>query len=71
MQTTIADFIISNPANINAEILGNPGPVLARQEFEARITYDTLIEQTDPTLVYAANNSIIAWYDKDAMVGFI
>ena len=71
MQTTIADFVLSNPANINAEILGTSDPALAKQAFEGRITFDTLVEDAEPTMVYVNNNLIIAWYEKDAMVGFI
>jgi hypothetical protein len=68
---TIAEFVLSNPANINAETLGTGDPTLAKQEFEARITYDNIITEADPTMVYINNNTIIAWYEKDAMVGFI
>jgi hypothetical protein len=68
---TIAEFVLSNPANINAETLGTSDPTLAKQEFEARITYDNIITEADPTMVYINNNTIIAWYEKDAMVGFI
>ena len=68
---TIAEFVLSNPANINAETLGTSDPTLSKQEFEARITYDNIITEADPTMVYINNNTIIAWYEKDAMVGFI
>jgi hypothetical protein len=71
MQTTIADFVLSNPANINAEILGTSDPALAKQAFEGRITFDDILTDADPTMIYIKNNSIIAWYEKDAMVGFI
>ena len=71
MQTTIADFVLSNPANINAEILGTSDPALAKQAFEGRITFDDIIVDADPTMIYIKNNLIIAWYEKDAMVGFI
>jgi hypothetical protein len=71
MQTTIADFVLSNPANINAEILGTSDPTLAKQAFEGRITFDVLVEDAEPTMIYVNNNLIIAWYEKDAMVGFI
>ena len=71
MQTTIADFVLSNPTNINAEILGTSDPALAKQAFEGRITFDDILTDADPTMIYIKNNSIIAWYEKDAMVGFI
>jgi hypothetical protein len=71
MQTTIADFVISNPANITAENLGSSDPTLARQAFQSRVTYDSIESAATPTLVYIKNNQIIAWYEKDAMVGFI
>jgi hypothetical protein len=71
MQTTIADFVLSNPANINAETLGTSDPTLAKQAFEGRITFDTLVEDAEPTMIYVNNNTIIAWYEKNAMVGFI
>lgn len=68
---TIAEFVLSNPANIVAENLGTSDPTLAKQAFEARITFDNIITEADPTLVYINNNTIIAWYEKNAMVGFI
>jgi len=71
MQTTIADFVLSNPANITAEILGTSDPALAKQAFEGRITFDDITTDADPTMIYIKNSSIIAWYEKDAMVGFI
>jgi hypothetical protein len=71
MQTTIADFVLSNPTNINAEILGTSDPALAKQAFEGRITFDDILTDADPTMIYIKNNLIIAWYEKDAMVGFI
>jgi hypothetical protein len=71
MQTTIADFVLSNPANINAEILGTSDPTLAKQAFEGRITFDSVVTDADPTMIYIKDNLIIAWYEKDAMVGFI
>jgi hypothetical protein len=61
MQTTIADFVLSNPANINAEILGTSDPTLAKQAFEGRITFDVLVEDAEPTMIYVNNNTIIAW----------
>ena len=71
MQTTIADFVLSNPVNITAETLGTSDPVLAKQAFEGRITFDDITTDADPTMIYIKNNLIIAWYEKDAMVGFI
>jgi hypothetical protein len=71
MQTTIADFVLSNPANINAEILGTSDPTLAKQAFEGRIAFDDIKTDTDPTLIYIKDNLIIAWYEKNAMLGFI
>ena len=71
MQTTIADFVLSNPANINAEILGTSDPTLAKQAFEGRITFDSVVTDADPTMIYIKDNLIIAWYEKDAMVGYI
>jgi hypothetical protein len=71
MQTTIADFVLSNPANINAAILGTSDPTLAKQAFEGRITFDSVVTDADPTMIYIKDNLIIAWYEKDAMVGFI
>ena len=71
MQTTIADFVLSNPANITAEILGTSDPTLAKQAFEGRITFDDITTDADPTMIYIKNNLIIAWYEEDAMVGFI
>lgn len=71
MQTTIADFVISNPANITVENLGTSDPTLARQAFQSRVTYDSIESAATPTLVYIKNNQIVAWYEKDAMVGFI
>ena len=71
MQTTIANFVISNPANITAEILGTSDPALALQEFQGRITYDEILTITEPTLIYKINNTAIAWYDKNAMIGHL
>jgi len=71
MQTTIADFVLSNPANITAETLGTSDPALAKQAFEGRITFDDIIADADPTMIYIKNSLIIAWYEKNAMVGFI
>lgn len=68
---TIAEFVISNPANITVENLGTSDPTLARQAFESRVTYDSIESAAAPTLVYIKNNKIIAWYEQDAMVGFI
>jgi hypothetical protein len=71
MQTTIADFVLSNPANINAAILGTSDTALAKQAFEGRITFDSVVTDADPTMIYIKDNLIIAWYEKDAMVGYI
>jgi len=71
MQTTIADFVLSNPANINAAILGTSDTTLAKQAFEGRITFDSVVTDADPTMIYIKDNLIIAWYEKDAMVGYI
>jgi hypothetical protein len=71
MQTTIADFVLSNPANINAAILGTSDNALAKQAFEGRITFDSVVTDADPTMIYIKDNLIIAWYEKDAMVGYI
>jgi hypothetical protein len=71
MQTTIADFVLSNPSNINATILGTSDPTFAKQAFEGRITFDSVVTDADPTMIYIKDNLIIAWYEKDAMVGYI
>ena len=71
MQTTIADFVLSNPSNINAAILGTSDLTLAKQAFEGRITFDSVVTDADPTMIYIKDNLIIAWYEKDAMVGYI
>lgn len=70
MQTTIADFVISNPANIDAENLGSSDPTLARQAFQSRITYDGIIEDASPTLVYVKNNEAIAWFETNSLKGY-
>lgn len=70
MQTTIADYVLSNPGNINNEDLGTNDPALAKAAFESGLDFDTREDAADPTVVYIKNNLIVAWYDKNAMVGF-
>lgn len=70
MQTTIADYVLSNPGNINNEDLGTNDPTEAKAAFESGLDFDTIEDAADPTVVYIKNNIIVAWYDRNAMVGF-
>lgn len=70
MQTTIADYVLSNPGNINNEDLGTNDSTEAKAAFESGLDFDTIEDAADPTVVYIKNNLIVAWYDKNAMVGF-
>lgn len=60
MQTTIANFVLSNPSNSE----------LSKEEFESSIDYDEVITATSPTLVYVKNSNIIAWYEIQSNTGF-
>ena len=60
MQTTIANFVLSNPSNSD----------LSKEEFESSIDYDEVITVTSPTLVYVKNSNIIAWYEIQSNIGF-
>lgn len=60
MQTTIADFVLSNPANQDVD----------KTTFETGLDFDSIIDDAEPTLVYVKNNIAIAWYERNAMVGF-
>ena len=60
MQTTIANFVLSNPSNSD----------LSKEEFESSIDYDEVITVTSPTLVYVKNSNIIAWYEIQSNTGF-
>jgi hypothetical protein len=60
MQTTIADFVLSNPANQDVD----------KTTFETGLDFDSIITDAEPTLVYVKNNIAIAWYEQNAMVGF-
>jgi hypothetical protein len=70
MQTTIADYVLSNPSNINNEDLGTNDPAAAKAAFEVGLDFDTTEDAADPTVVYIKNENIVAWYDRNAMVGF-
>lgn len=70
MQTTIADYVLSNPSNINNQDQAIADLTEARVQFEYELDFDTREDAADPTLVYIKNNLIVAWYDKNAMVGF-
>ena len=70
MQTTIADYVLSNPGNINNEDLGTNDLTEAKAAFESGLDFDTIEDAGDPTVVYIKNNIIVAWYDRNAMVGF-
>ena len=70
MQTTIADYVLSNPGNINNEDLGTNDLTEAKAAFESGLDFDTIEDAADPTVVYIKNNIIVAWYDRNAMVGF-
>lgn len=60
MQTTIADFVLSNPANQDVNKI----------TFETGLDFDNIVDDAEPTLVYVKNNIAIAWYETNAMVGF-
>jgi hypothetical protein len=60
MQTTIADYVLSNPANSDMD----------KTTFETDLIFDTILDDADPTLIYLSNNIAIAWYEQIAMVGF-
>lgn len=70
MQTTIADYVLSNPGNINNVDLGTNDPTEAKSAFESGLDFDTIETAADPTVVYIKNNLIFAWYDHTARVGF-
>jgi hypothetical protein len=60
MQTTIADFVLSNPANQDVD----------KPAFETGLDFDSIVDDADPTLVYVKNDIAIAWYETVAMLGF-
>ena len=60
MQTTIADYVLNNPANSDMD----------KTMFETGLDYDTIMDDADPTLIYIKNDIAIAWYEQIAMVGF-
>lgn len=60
MQTTIANFVLSNPSNSQD----------SREEFESSIDYDEIVTLTSPTLVYIKDSNIIAWYEIQSNIGY-
>ena len=60
MQTTLADYVLSNPANSDMD----------KTTFETDLIFDNILDDADPTLIYVNNNIAIAWYEQIAMVGF-
>jgi len=49
MQTTIADFVLSNPANQDVD----------KTTFETGLDFDSIITDAEPTLVYVKNRVIL------------
>lgn len=71
MQTTIADFVLSNPPNYNSSNLGTNDPTLARSTFENILPSHSIETAAEPTIVYLnENQDMIAWYDVNAILGF-
>jgi hypothetical protein len=71
MQTTIADFVLSNSPNYNSSNLGTNDPAQARIAFESMVSSAVIESAADPTIVYLnGNQDMIAWYDINAILGF-
>lgn len=71
MQTTIANFVLSNPPNYNSDNLGTDDTEQARIVFENMVPNASVVDAALPTLVYLnENEDIIAWYDTNAILGF-
>ena len=60
MNTTIANFVLSNTSNSTD----------SREVFEASLDFDEIISVASPTLVYIKNSNIIAWYEIQSNIGF-
>ena len=60
MNTTIADFVLSNPSNKEE----------SKEDFETSLDFDDVIDAAAPTLVYIKESNIIAWYETESNIGF-
>jgi len=60
MQTTIADYVLSNPSN-TAE---------TRENFESTLEYDEIIYDAEPTLIYVRSSNIVGWYEIETNIGY-
>ena len=65
----IDKFVNGNAVNVT--VLNTNSLETVQEEFESKLTYDSVNDEAFPVLVYVRNNEFVAWCDLENAQGYV